>query len=122
MNLFADLKLRWKLMAIIVIPVVCLVYFAQTQVMRNVALVEEDNNILMLSEFSVKASALVHELQKERGITAGFMDSRGLRFSNEVQDQRRNVDAKRDQLRLFMQSFDPSISVSYTHLRAHETN
>ena len=77
MNLFADLKLRWKLMAIIVIPVVCLVYFAQTQVMRNVALVEEDNNILMLSEFSVKASALVHELQKERGITAGFMDSRG---------------------------------------------
>ncbi|NOI27220.1 methyl-accepting chemotaxis protein [Vibrio coralliilyticus] len=109
MNLFADLKLRWKLMAIIVIPVVCLVYFAQTQVMRNVALVEEDNNILMLSEFSVKASALVHELQKERGITAGFMDSRGLRFSNEVQEQRRNVDARRDQLRLFMQSFDPSI-------------
>ncbi|MBN3492934.1 methyl-accepting chemotaxis protein [Vibrio neptunius] len=109
MSLFADLKLRWKLIAIVVIPVVCLVYFSQTQVMGNMALLKEDNNILMLSEFSVRASALVHELQNERDISAGFINSRGQRFFKELQQQRESVNAKREQLRQFMDRFDPAI-------------
>jgi Nitrate and nitrite sensing len=43
--------------------------------------------------------ALVHEVQKERGTTAGFIGSQGKLFSSEMRLQRNKVDAMLSQLR-----------------------
>lgn len=54
------------------------------------------NNLTILSTFN---SALVHEMQKERGATAGFLGSKGKRFSDVLQNQRQLTDqvkSKRD--------------------------
>ena len=43
---------------------------------------------------SLKASDIVHELQKERGLTAGFLASNGEKFKRELNSQRDNSDKK----------------------------
>ena len=51
--------------------------------------------IAPLTELSVVYSELVHELQKERGMTAGFLGSGGTQFASKLKNQRQDTDKKR---------------------------
>ncbi|TBR43807.1 chemotaxis protein [Marinomonas agarivorans] len=51
-------------------------------------------------------SALVHELQKERGMTAGFIGSKGQKFAKEILEQRANVDDKYKRLMDYIPGHD----------------
>ena len=48
--------------------------------------VQSINTLTVLSTFN---SALVHEMQKERGANAGFLGSKGKRFSDVLRKQSR---------------------------------
>ena len=109
MNPFGNLKLKWKLITIVFVPVVCLIYFAQNKVSDSRMVVNENQRILRLSQYAVNASALVHELQKERGFSAGFMSSQGSKFSTELGQQRQQVDKKISTLNAFMNDFTPEL-------------
>ena len=52
------------------------------------------STISQLTELSTVYSELVHELQKERGMTAGFLSSKGTKFVNKLPNQRQNTDNK----------------------------
>ncbi len=52
-------------------------------------------NAAQLLEITVTGSLLVHELQKERGMTAGFLGSQGARFGEAIRKQRLETDVKR---------------------------
>ncbi|NPA65120.1 MAG: methyl-accepting chemotaxis protein [Epsilonproteobacteria bacterium] len=52
---------------------------------------------------SIKLSSVVHELQKERGRTAGYLGSGGVQFRQELEDQRRLSDEKIARLKSFLQ-------------------
>ena len=58
----------------------------------------EGNRIAAVTEISVAASALVHELQKERGLSAGFIGSKGEKFRDALEKQRGDSDARRKAL------------------------
>lgn len=106
MEVFANLKLRWKLIAITVIPILSLIYYALNEVARDYGALIENEKILQLSQFSVGASTLVHEFQKERGLTAGFMGSRGQKFATELSAQRQEVDKKAQELAKILNGLD----------------
>ena len=55
---------------------------------------------------STKIGALVHETQKERGMTAGYLGSKGTKFVNKLPKQRENTDDKKKILLDFLSSFD----------------
>ncbi len=61
----------------------------------------ELKNLLLLS---VDISNLVHELQKERGRTAGYLGSHGNKFSKEIVAQWRETDKKYETLKKFFHS------------------
>ena len=61
-----------------------------------------------LATLATKISALVHETQKERGVTAVFMGSEGDRFSSEVKQQRTLTNQYHQELTLFLTDFDVS--------------
>jgi len=52
------------------------------------------STITRLTELSVVYSELVHELQKERGMTAGYLSSKGTKFVSKLPNQRQNTDSK----------------------------
>ena len=50
------------------------------------------HELLELGSLAPKFSALVHELQKERGMSAGFIASKGVKFRAELPEQRTQTD------------------------------
>jgi len=64
------------------------------------------NHLHKIIEYSTVSSALVHEIQKERGYTAGFLGSKGTKFSSELTQQRASTDDKISALKTFLSTFD----------------
>ncbi len=60
----------------------------------------------LVQNLAVKISALVHETQKERGASAGFLGSKGSEFGEALKTQRRKTDARIGELREFIISYD----------------
>ena len=107
MKQFANLPLKWKLAAILFVPITCMLFLALSDVSRNNGLKRENNQVLQFSRYAVHVSALVHELQKERGATAGFMGSKGAKFTQELDSQRKSTDGKNQALQKLLSTFSP---------------
>lgn len=61
-------------------------------------------------EFAVAASHLIHEQQKERGLSAGFLASKGEKFRAELAAQRRLTDTQLEQARVLSKQAEESSS------------
>lgn len=106
MNWLSNLNIKYKLGLMLLAPVLGLLYFSQLDVQRSMGLRTEQSKIFHLVEFSTRASELVHELQKERGLTAGYLASSGQNFKAELPNQRSNTDDKFNELNTFLTGFD----------------
>ncbi len=58
------------------------------------------------SQLSVQINDVVHQLQKERGLAAGFVGSRGARFRNELGPQQQDTDQARGTLDAWLAGAD----------------
>lgn len=86
----------------LVFPIVGLLYFAVVEIFVEYNILSEMGKIKQLADYSVKASNLVHELQKERGMTAGYLGSKGKKFANKLPEQRSVVDKRLADLKVFL--------------------
>ena len=92
MEQLGKIAFKWKLVLMILIPLVSLAWFTTGNIQRASALKSETSDILLLTDLSVKSSTLVHELQKERGASAGFLGSSGSKFTTALPEQRKLTD------------------------------
>lgn len=106
MNAISRLRLSRKLMLLIAVPLLIILLFALYQSWRALDLRLKSGQLEVMVEFSVHASQLVHEIQKERGMTAGFIGSNGSKFGAQLKLQRDQVNAKLSSL---MQFIDDSL-------------
>ncbi len=109
MNFVSRLKLSYKLLLLVIIPLLVVFYFSGKQIFSSISLRDDTDRLTELSVLSSKVSSLVHELQKERGATAGFLGSKGAKFGPELQKQRTSTDEKSVVLTQFLQNFDASV-------------
>lgn len=100
-----NLKMRNKLMLIVSIPILALLYFALSDFSVKYQLANRMSTVHTDMEFSVAISAMVHELQKERGMTAGYLGSKGKKFVSELPKQRSLTDEKINALQNFMRDY-----------------
>lgn len=105
MKSLKSLRIRNKLLLLVLIPLVGMLFYSISSIMEKSQLAAEMGATQELCKFSVSASALVHETQKERGMTAGFLGSKGRKFSSELPAQRRTTDERISQLQDFLKSF-----------------
>ncbi|MDH5752167.1 MAG: nitrate- and nitrite sensing domain-containing protein, partial [Deltaproteobacteria bacterium] len=66
----------------------------------------ETQSIKTLAKLSTHSSALVHELQKERGVSAGFLGSNGQQFQTQLPKQQQETTRKLLELRQYLRDFD----------------
>jgi len=59
-----------------------------------------------LNDFSAKLSLLIHETQKERGMSAGFLGSKGAKFGAKLPKQRGLTDVRLKELNIFVNGVD----------------
>ena len=70
------------------------------------AIVNEEHILGISVTLATKISSLVHETQKERGATAGYLSSKGKKFSDTLASQKTDTDAKLQELKSFMSQND----------------
>jgi methyl-accepting chemotaxis protein len=92
LNFINNLKLKSKLFLIAVLPLMGLLFFSGLQISINATIYGEIEDLNELTQLIAESSKLVHELQKERGMTAGFLSSKGTKFSEKLTAQRKDVD------------------------------
>ncbi|MDP1663689.1 MAG: methyl-accepting chemotaxis protein [Methylobacter sp.] len=105
-NIAFTSSLRSKLILMVTIPALALLYFAGSGVSERLSLSKEMVKLESLVDVSVKIGALVHEMQKERGMSASFIGSKGVKFAAELPVQRAKTDKTVETLQTTLKSFD----------------
>jgi methyl-accepting chemotaxis protein len=102
----ANLKIQHKLLFILLLPLAALLYFSLADISNKWRVAQEMTTLEQSTGLAVKLSAFVHESQKERGLTAGFVGSAGQSFASELQAQKAETDKRRGELQVFLQTFE----------------
>ncbi len=87
-KLLNNLKLSTKLILLVSVPIIATLITSSVLVTQQLGFYNELKTISELTLLSKKIGALVHEIQKERGNTAGFLGSNGTNFKTQLKDQR----------------------------------
>lgn len=109
-NYLDNLNIRNKLIIFLIIPVLTILYFSISGIYLKF---EEQQNASKSHEFisiSLQLDDLIHELQKERGLSAGFVGSAGKLNGQELREQRQLTDEKLKIFSLELASKDPEKS------------
>lgn len=91
---FKNLSIRYKLSLFLIIPIFTILYFSISGINARYEEQQEGNKSLEFILISFQIDDLVHELQKERGISAGFVGSGGKLLRDELLIQRKRTDEK----------------------------
>ncbi|MBF0453778.1 MAG: methyl-accepting chemotaxis protein [Magnetococcales bacterium] len=108
MGLISSLTLRAKLSVMLLLPLAGLLLFGIQGVSIKQDMSSRMASMSELSGLAVRISAMVHETQKERGMTAGFLGSKGKKFRSELPKQRGLTDGRAAELKRYLQGFDAS--------------
>ncbi len=99
-----NLKISQKLILVITIPVLVACYFTITGFTEKSRFVSHIESLEKLIQLATLSSNLVHEIQKERGLTAGYIGSEGKESQQALLNQHGLVDQKRKDLMAFINS------------------
>ncbi|KPL96657.1 methyl-accepting chemotaxis protein [Vibrio splendidus] len=102
----SDMSFKQKIIALLILPILGFLWLSVSAISKGVETTSEMSSLNQLTRLSVVYSELVHELQKERGMTAGFIGSQGTQFLSELRSQRTSADSRRDQRNEYWQSAD----------------
>ncbi|WP_060981057.1 methyl-accepting chemotaxis protein [Vibrio splendidus] len=108
-----DMSFKQKIIALLILPILGFLWLSVSEISKGVETTREMSSLNQLTRLSVVYSELVHELQKERGMTAGFIGSQGTKFVSELRAQRTSADNRRNQRSEYWQSAEidlPQIS------------
>ena len=104
--MLTKLSIKQKLILIMSIPLIVVILLAgkltYDSYTYNSSLIKLEKVVIL----STKIGSLLHETQKERGMTAGYLGSKGKKFSNKLPLQRDNADQRINELKGFLTSFD----------------
>uniref|UniRef100_UPI004047458D methyl-accepting chemotaxis protein n=1 Tax=Aliarcobacter sp. TaxID=2321116 RepID=UPI004047458D len=104
--MLSRLSIKQKLILIMLIPLTVVILLAAKLAIDSYRTSSNLKSLDKVVVLSTKIGALVHETQKERGMTAGFLGSSGEKFKDELPKQRINVDERLNELNDFLNSFN----------------
>jgi len=112
--MFKNTTIRAKLIFLSAIVLIIIGGFSINTIYNTWSSYSNIKQTRKLIELSVKMSAVLHELQKERGASAGFLSSKGKKFADILPKQQSLTDTKIKQLNAFISAnrFKEAMDVS----------
>ena len=115
LGIIRNMRLRNKIFLLVAVPFAALTLFAYILISDNKALHDHASGYEKVVQVALDSSALVHELQKERGASAGFLSSQGAKFGDKVSAQRKLTNTqlaryRENVIQLDVKSFDKKMS------------
>jgi len=100
------MRIRTKLLALLAAPLLGLTGMGVKGIADRTAVMRDVGTVGQLTELAVCSSSLVHELQKERAYSTGFLNGDGVAFTAEMKAQRAATDLARRKFEDFTREFD----------------
>lgn len=94
MNALNNTSIRNKLILLVLVPVVALLLVDGSSIYKQLGVSTQSDRLLAMVRYGQAVGSLVHESQKERGMTGGFLGSKGSRFATEIKQQRGVLDSR----------------------------
>jgi len=91
MSLSKNISIKIKMAALAIVPLIGLLYFSGTSIERSYSEDKNMQGITTIVHFTATMSSLVHSLQSERSLSAGYLASKGSEFSKELKENRARV-------------------------------
>ncbi len=107
--MFKKISIKNKIILLMIIPLISILLLSGKVIISDSNKIEQYNHLEMGVILTTKVSSLVHETQKERGATAGFIGSKGKKFKETLSKQRKLTNAKMKELKNFLSNNDTSI-------------
>ena len=85
--MLADLNIARKLSLLLILPMATFLFLVTVESMQRWKDIDELKFVERALVVSLSAGELIHEIQKERGYTAGYLGSKGKKFATELPDQ-----------------------------------
>lgn len=102
--MIARLSIKQKLILIMLIPLLVVILLSAKLALNAYNSTKSLKKIEKIVILSTKIGALVHETQKERGMTAGFLGSKGKKFKDKLPLQRKNATARKKALIKYLEN------------------
>ncbi|WP_085296853.1 methyl-accepting chemotaxis protein [Cognaticolwellia mytili] len=121
---FSDVSFKNKIFILLALPLLGFLGLSILAVKQNYSVNNEMERLSQLTQLSITYSDLVHELQKERGATAGYIGSKGKKFTSEIKQQRLATDSKKSNRDAFLieNDFDQTAIVNLNQEVSSELN
>gem|GEM_PF-499772 len=87
-----NFSIKTKVLSALLIPFIMLTFYTVSNVVRDSGLLRKAVSLQKFVDFSVSVNALVHELQKERGLSAGYMSGGETLFKDNLEIQFESTD------------------------------
>jgi len=124
--------IKAKIVLLAIIPFIAVLYFSLVGINEKVTLLKDVNDSEVLTTLAVKMSAFIHETQKERGMTAGYIGSNGKSFSGAdgLPAQRKLTDSKikdlikyidKTNINKFSTEFKERLAAGKKHMEQYES-
>ncbi len=103
--MFSNLTIKSKLLILTLIPSLLIIFFAGSTILKDLAIKQDVAKVKELSDLSKEISLILHETQKERGASAGFVGSKGVKFKKQLTNQREITDKQKAKFITFVDNF-----------------
>jgi methyl-accepting chemotaxis protein len=90
----SNFRIGQQITLLALLPILALLGYSGILLLDHWTTIRQGQHIKRLVEITPFASDLVHELQRERGFSAGFIGSKGVTFAEALSKQRRRTDGK----------------------------
>lgn len=104
-----NMKIPVRIAIACLVPMLAFVVFALKDIVERHATYSTADRISTIAHTAPEISGLIHELQKERGATAGFVNSKGNAFADMLRNQRPLTDKAVADWQHEMDALDPSV-------------
>src|SRR5690554_4250819 len=88
------IPMGWKFILALTLPLLATVWFAGSGIVERQRLASNMAHLETLTGISITAGELAHHLQRERGMSAGYIGSNGQSFNNRMTGQYPQTDAQ----------------------------
>lgn len=117
MNFLRNLSIRYKLLALTVIPMLLALVIIFNILSKNYQVFVAMQQAQELGVLNTVASKLIHELQKESGFSVGYLSAKGKKFSIDLTNQITSTEQKLTDYRQVSNQFNtPESSQQLTNL------
>ena len=100
------MSIKVKMILVVFIPAMVIFILLGIRGYKSYESVDEFTKIEEATVLATKISAMIHNTQKERGASAGFIGSKGSKFITELPNIRKDTDKTRKEMELFYKTMD----------------